>query len=220
MDSAQLRRIMRSPATPEGTRACVEALVTIERRGQWGPLFRVLRPLCHPLARRFRDVATPDEIESEWMLDVYNQYVGDWLRAAQRGATVKAFGYYVRDRLRDSLRTRRETLQRRARAVQRLAGTPRSSDASSHEATVALTAGESVPPDEPARWRELLAQVLAHPTVDALDRELVWYLVHGHPDPEVARAFDQKALAQTLGRSEATVSKRITKIRELLRNML
>jgi DNA-binding CsgD family transcriptional regulator len=61
-------------------------------------------------------------------------------------------------------------------------------------------------PDEAARCREFFAQIEQHPQVDALDREVLNLLAHGH---------NQREIARLVGRSEPVISTRVAKLRAI-----
>jgi hypothetical protein len=203
------------PSDPAGVQFA-ESLRALERTGQgWEALFASLEPVCHRIARRFRYLVPLDEIKAAMMTLVYERCVGEFLNRMDAGELRLRFDLLVFDRVCARLRNDYRTEKRRADVHTTLVGSapPDGEDRDlPHEGSEGgLASGEPlIAPDGRLRCREYLASLLDHPEAEVQDEAILELLACGHTQREVARL---------LGPSEPTISRRVAKIRAIMKTL-
>jgi DNA-directed RNA polymerase specialized sigma24 family protein len=207
--------ISASPTSPEGG-LFVSWLRSVERTGHgWDDLFEALNHCCEQLARRFADITSLAEVRSDCYTLTYERYVGEWIETVASNEQKKSFDVYVHDRLHEHLRARRRKDARHDALVRNgsLNGyknghvevqDPRDDTGVIHVAPVHV--GDVSAPDEPLRWRQLMARVAVDAALTEHDRDALVLLVHGHTQTEIARLLDL---------TEPTVSRMCQRLRTL-----
>ena len=203
------------PRSPRGV-ALHHWLQTVDRTGHgWEALFAALLPQCERAVREFADVRTADEGRSLCMEYTYERWMGEWLDAAPRDEA-RSFAVFVSDKLRDVLRAERRKRARRASMQRDVAAGSRGDAIEARDdehGAVLQTAhtGSVEAPDVAVRQRAVLARVEAHPRLGDDERAVLWMLMKGHSQREIARVLDT---------SEATVSRAVTLLRALFASAL
>lgn len=203
------------PRSPRGV-ALHQWLQTVDRTGSgWEALFAALLPLCERTVREFGDVRTADEGRSLCMEYTYERWMGEWIDAA-RGDETRSFAVFVGDRLRDVLRAERRKRARRASMQRDVAAgsSGHAIEARDEDLGVVLQTahtGSVDAPDVEVRQRAVLARVEGSARVGDAERAVLWMLMKGHSQREIARVLDT---------SEATVSRAVTLLRALFASAL
>lgn len=203
------------PRSPRGV-ALHQWLQTVDRTGHgWEALFAALLPQCERTVRDFSDVRTADEGRSLCMEYTYERWVGEWLDGAPRDEA-RPFAVFVSDKLRDVLRAERRKRARRATMQRDVAAgsSGHAVEAGDDDRGVVLQTahtGSVEAPDVALRQRDVLARIEAHPRVGDAERAVLWMLMKGYSQREIARMSDT---------SEATVSRAVALLRTLFASAL
>lgn len=206
--------INKSPSDPMGMQF-VESLRALERTGQgWKEFFASLEPVCRRIERRFCYLIPRDEIDVLMMIMVYERCVREFLNRVDAGELRLRFDLLVFDRMYAHLRNEYRTEKRRSEVHKTLVGSTPPDDLHDlpREGSAGGLASGQPPdaPDGPLRCHEYLARLLGHPDVEAQDGEILGLLAHGHTQHEVARL---------LGLSDPTVSRRVAKLRAIVKTL-
>ena len=169
---------------------------------QWNGLLPMLRRVARSVAPGFRDVVSREDALGELALYTYDRWLADWSARVLRGEETRNLETFLCHRLRDHLRDLRRRDARRRRLLSPLAGGPAVETGPDGEGPVgaALFSNALPRPDEDLEAEELRDAA----SVDEQARALVLRRESG---------FSQQEIADALGVSRPTVSRRLAAVR-------